>query len=139
MGKSLERKHWGYKRKVLIMKKLLILLVAAFALSLVAESAMAQGLFRERRSTQDWVVNPAPGQPGGAVAPVIAPNFGGSSFTSEDKIAVYRRTFCGTYRQIGWIFADRLCSIPGDDYILVRRCFRTYYWVRICEGEPVGH
>ena len=122
------------------MKKLLILLVAAFALSLVAESAMAQNRLVQRANERvAWFPNPAPGQSGGAVAPVIAPNFGGSSFTSEDKIAVYRRTFCGTYRQIGWIFADRLCSIPGDDYILVRRCFRTYYWVRICEGEPVGH
>jgi len=99
------------------MKKLLILLVAAFALSLLAESAMAHG-WRTRS--------------------VVAPTAAVDSVCSDELIAVYRHTLCGDYRQIGWICAESLCGeIPGDDYILVKKCFHKYYWVQICEEERV--
>ena len=125
------------------MKKLLILLVVAFALSFVAESAMAQGcwLFRQYRNPNlananyDVAFN-APGSTRGAV---VAPSTSGDEVCSGETIVVYRRTLCGDYREIGEICAEKICGeIPGDDYILVRKRFNRYYWVQACPMDQVA-
>jgi hypothetical protein len=116
------------KRKDFIMKKTLILLVAVFALLLVAERAMARS------------INFNPGAARiqcGIIKSIIAPNTGGAALTG-DEIAVYRRGLCGKYRQIDWICADSLpCEAPGEDYILVKKCGK-YSWVRVCTTDNVG-
>jgi hypothetical protein len=115
------------------MKKILIILTAALAFALVAENVLAQG-WRNR------------GGIGFLAAPEKAENQGGRSGPSNtnpgtgvkppgdlpgDTVKVYRRTPCGEYRHIGYVNADNL-DVPGDDYVLVRRCGH-YYWMQIVQ------
>ncbi|MDR2704247.1 MAG: hypothetical protein LBC02_00565, partial [Planctomycetaceae bacterium] len=48
-----------------------------------------------------------------------------------DKIEVYRQSLCGSYRFIGYICASKFDNIPGDDYVLVKKCSGKYYWLKV--------
>ena len=132
-----------------MMKKMVILLVATFALSLVAESVFAQTL-RERaqerqQERQERLGDRAdadaePGfrarQVGNRFASSARPRIGASQLAvaehADDTIDVYRRTVCGEYRQVGQVYIGNLeapvSPCPDHEYILVRTFFRQYHW-----------
>jgi len=146
------------------MKKVFILLTAAFVFSFVAAqtsySQQEGDIGRDRGGRGQYVIyysgqwvpatqiggvweprsaqefNTTAAQAQGAVVNLSKVNISTGqavpSTWSGDKVKVYRRTLCGDYRYIGRVNADNL-NVPGDDYVLVKKCNGQYYWMRIAQ------